>query len=73
MPRSLGLLNLPIIDGYVTGVDDPVAWKMEALLHSFRKQMHFEVERNTRRNMVALFFFFFFFWKNALFVIKYTT
>ena len=35
-----------IIDGYVAGVDDPVAWKMEGLLYSFRKQLHLEAERN---------------------------
>ena len=40
------LKAVSIIDGYVAGVDDPIARKMEGLLHFFRKQLHFEVERN---------------------------
>jgi DDE superfamily endonuclease len=40
------LRAVSIIDGYVAGVDDPIARKMEGLLHFFRKQLHFEAERN---------------------------
>ena len=44
--RQEVLRAVSIIDGYVAGVDDPVARKMEGLLHSFRKQLHLEAERN---------------------------
>ena len=44
--RQEVLRAVSIIDGYVAGVDDSVAQKMEGLLHSFRKQLYLEAERN---------------------------
>ena len=44
--RQEALKAVSVIDGYVAGLDDPIARKIEALLHSFRWQLSLEGGRN---------------------------
>ncbi|SRR6266403_3807154 len=40
------LMATSLINGYIAGLDDPLARKMEVLLHSFRQQLHLDAARN---------------------------